>query len=81
MHGMGITIDYHTPSDSVTLCSLLGMVHAWVGQIVTFFAYTPPSRPLGSSTPTARREGHQPDSGLPWATLGSPSGRVLAARA
>jgi len=38
MHGMGITIDYHTPSDSVTLCSLLGMVHAWVGQIVTFFA-------------------------------------------
>ena len=27
-------------------------VRAWVGQIVTFFAYSPPSRPLGSLTPT-----------------------------
>jgi hypothetical protein len=30
----------------------VGMVHAWVGQIVAFFAYRPPSRPLGSLTPT-----------------------------
>ena len=29
-----------------------GLVHAWVGQIVTFFAYRPPSRPLGSLRPT-----------------------------
>eukprot|EP00964_Phaeocystis_antarctica_P012434 scaffold6852_cov84-Phaeocystis_antarctica.AAC.1 len=32
-----------------------GVVHrarAWVGQIVTFFAYSPPSLPLGSLTPT-----------------------------
>ena len=29
----------------------LGVVHAWVGQIVTFFAYRPPSRPQGSLTP------------------------------
>ena len=26
-------------------------VHAWVGQIVTFFAYSLPARPLGSPTP------------------------------
>ena len=32
-----------------------GMLHAWVGQIVTFFAYSPPSRPLGSSKPTQPR--------------------------
>ena len=30
-----------------------GVVHAWLGQIVTFFAYSPPSRPLGSLTPKA----------------------------
>eukprot|EP00964_Phaeocystis_antarctica_P130069 scaffold93899_cov27-Phaeocystis_antarctica.AAC.1 len=30
------------------------MLQAWVGQIVTFFAYSPPSRPLGSLTPTQR---------------------------
>ena len=29
-----------------------GVVHPWVGQIVTFFAYRPPSRPQGSLTPT-----------------------------
>ena len=28
------------------------VVHAWVGQIITFFAYSPPSLPLGSLTPT-----------------------------
>ena len=61
----------------------IGVVHAWVGQIVTFFAYSPPSRPLRPGPPHAypAREGHQPDSGLPWGTLGSPSGSVLAARA
>ena len=31
---------------------IIGVVHAWVGQIVTFFAYSSPSRPLGSLTPT-----------------------------
>ena len=30
----------------------MGLVHAWVGQIVTFFVYRPPSRPLGSLKPT-----------------------------
>ena len=30
----------------------VGVVHAQVGQIVTFFVYRPPSRPLGSLTPT-----------------------------
>jgi hypothetical protein len=34
--------------------SSAGMLYAWVGQIVTFFAYNPPSRPQspqGSLTP------------------------------
>ena len=57
------------------------MLHAWVGQIVTFFAYNSPSRPPGLPHAYPAREGHQPDSGLPWGTLGSPSGSVLAARA
>ena len=39
-------------SDDGTLhAALVGVVHAWVGQIVTFFVYRPPSRPLGSLTP------------------------------
>ena len=64
----------------------MGVVYAWeaawVGQIVTFFAYIPPSRPLDYPTPTQPgRVTKQPDSGLPWGTLGSPSGSVLAARA
>ena len=47
----------------------LGLVHAWVGQIVTFFAYRPPSRPLGSLRPpqpgrvTNPTQGHP---GPPW---------------
>ena len=57
------------------------MVHAWVGQIVTFFAYSPPSRPPGLPHVYLARESHQPDSGLPWGALGSPPGSVLAARA
>ena len=43
------------PGDSLNECrtrATRGIVHAWVGQIVTFFAYSPPSRPLGSLTPT-----------------------------
>ena len=31
---------------------MAGVVHAWVGQIVTLFAYSLPSRPLDSPTPT-----------------------------
>jgi hypothetical protein len=33
-------------------------VHAWVGQIVTFFAYRPPIRPQGSRNAYPAREGH-----------------------
>ena len=65
------------------------MVHARVGQIVTFSCIAPllPPAPWGLGSPAtpeavpSPQEGHQRDSGLPWATLGSPAGRVLAARA
>lgn len=43
----------------------LGVVHAWVGQIVTFFAYRPPSRPLGSLTPTQPGRVTNPTQGHP----------------
>ena len=43
----------------------LGVVHAWVGQIVTFFAYRPPSRPLGSLTPTQPGRVTNPTQGCP----------------
>jgi hypothetical protein len=39
--------------------------HAWVGQIVTFFAYRPPSRPLGSLTPTQPGRVTNPTQGHP----------------
>ena len=39
-----------------TATGIDGVVHTWVGQIVFFFAYSPPSRPLGSSTPTFQPE-------------------------
>ena len=42
-----------------------GVVHAWVGQIVTFFAYRPPSRPLGSLTPTQPGRVTNPTQGHP----------------
>ena len=41
------------------------MVHAWVGQIVTFFVYRPPSRPLGSLTPTQPGRVTNPTQGHP----------------
>ena len=41
------------------------VVHAWVGQIVTFFAYRPPSRPLGSLTPTQPGRVTNPTQGHP----------------
>jgi len=50
------------------------------GRLSTFFAYRPPSRPLGSlkSLPSpGRGRVTNPTAGPPWATLGSPSGRVL----
>ena len=42
-----------------------GLVHAWVGQIVTFFVYRPPSRPLGSLTPTQPGRVTNPTQGHP----------------
>jgi len=42
-----------------------GLVHAWVGQIVTFLAYRPPSRPLGSLTPTQPGRFANPTQGHP----------------
>eukprot|EP00964_Phaeocystis_antarctica_P104683 scaffold69795_cov58-Phaeocystis_antarctica.AAC.4 len=42
-----------------------GVVHPWVGQIVTFFAYSPPSRPLGSLTPTQPGRVTDPTRGCP----------------
>ena len=40
-------------------------LHAWVGQIVTFFVYRPPSRPLGSLTPTQPGRVTNPTQGHP----------------
>ena len=48
-------------------------MHAWVGQIVTFFAYRPPSRPLGSLTPTQPGRVTNPTQGH----LGPPCGEPL----
>ena len=42
-----------------------GVVHAWVGQIVTFFAHRPPSRPLGFLTPTQPGRVTNPTQGHP----------------
>ena len=42
-----------------------GVVHALVGHIVTFFAYRPPSRPLGSLTPTQPGRVTNPTQGHP----------------
>eukprot|EP00964_Phaeocystis_antarctica_P080869 scaffold50519_cov60-Phaeocystis_antarctica.AAC.1 len=39
---------------------------------ISRFGARPPSRPLGSLTPTQPGRVTDPDSGLPWATLGSP---------
>ena len=55
-----------------------GMLHAWVGQL--FFAYSPPSRPLGSSTSTQPGRVTNPTRGLPWATLwGAPQAECTVA--
>jgi hypothetical protein len=45
--------------------SAAGVVHAWVGQIVTFFAYRPPIRPQGSLTPTQPGRVTNPTQGHP----------------
>ena len=42
-----------------------GLVHAEVGQIVTFFVYRPPSRPLGSLKPTQPGRVTNPTQGHP----------------
>ena len=48
-------------------------MHAsWVGQIVTFFAYRPPSRPLGSLTPTQPGRVTNPTQGHPESPPGKP---------
>jgi len=44
---------------------LAGLVHAWVGQMVTFFAYRPPSRPQGSLMPTQPGRVTNPTQGHP----------------
>ena len=49
-----------------------GLVHAWVGQMVTFFAYSPPSRPLGSPTPTQPGKVTNPTRGCPGALWEAP---------
>ena len=45
---------------------------SWVGQIVTFFAYRPPSRPLGSLTPTQPGRVTNPTQGHPESPPGKP---------
>ena len=49
----------------------MGVVYAWeaawVGQIVTFFAYIPPSRPLDYPTPTQPGRVTNPTRGCPGA--------------
>ena len=47
------------------LVLVYGVVHAWLGQIVTFFAYSPPSRSLGSLTPTKPGRVTDPTRGCP----------------
>ena len=44
----------------------------WVGQIVTFFAYSPPSRPLGSPPPTQPGRVTNPTRGCPGALWEAP---------
>ena len=53
-----------------------GLVHAEVGQIVTFFVYRPPSRPLGSLTllPSPGGSLTRLKATLGRLALGSPSG-------
>ena len=53
------------PAKSTHLHPVWWVVHAWVGQIVTFFAYRPPSRPLGSLTPTQPGRVTNPTQGHP----------------
>ena len=65
-------------------CAQVGMVHAYrpgSGQVdcISFSRIAPLVAPW--TPPRLPSSGHQPDSGLPWGTLGSPSGSVLAARA
>ena len=52
-------------TDDLIITTPKGMLHAWVGQIVTFFAYSPPSRPLGSLTPTQPGRVTDPTRGCP----------------
>ena len=45
---------------------------AWVGQIVSFFAYSPPSRPLAPPTPTQPGRVTNPTRGCPGALWEAP---------
>ena len=54
-------VKHHPPDPEIAK----GVVHAKVGQIVTFFAYRPPSRPLGSLTLTQPGRFTNPTQGHP----------------
>jgi len=55
------------PFISNSMCCVYSRCGArlWVGQIVTFFVYRPPSRPLGSLTPTQPGRVTNPTQGYP----------------
>ena len=55
-----------------------GVVHAWVGQIVPFFAYSPPSRPLDSPTPIQPGRVTHPTRGYPGALSEAPQAVCIA---
>ena len=54
---------------SQSLKEVWRLVHAWVGHIVTLFAYRPTSVIWAPQRLPSLGEGHKPDSGPPWTTL------------
>ena len=65
-------VDLAVDEDRLWWAMTRGVVHAWVGQIVTFFAYSPPSRPLDSPTPTQPGSVTNPTRGCPGALWEDP---------
>eukprot|EP00964_Phaeocystis_antarctica_P045865 scaffold26433_cov26-Phaeocystis_antarctica.AAC.1 len=64
--GHGKFIEWRGPTRSPGGCTSSGYsARQGVGQIVTFFAYSPPSRPLGSLTPTQPGRVTDPTRGCP----------------